>query len=199
MQVAAVSRLQPYVRNAGCSQFSKVIIRTCWAADTCCTHVAKQRSQLETEKPKRNSLCDCARPLQCERSLRVGVMLKRLSCERENFPDVEPSVQYEMMSLSSTAFGSGAGTCPQSTRCSVLSQRPVQGLLCQRSSKHLNSCHSSFRTFAGANASKTRRRTTSTPATNATDLPLVNAGWAPFCFPVVRMISCAHWLINITQ
>jgi len=112
---------------------------------------------------------------------------------------VEPSLPCKMLSLSSNAFVSGAGTCPQPTHCSLLSQRPVQGLLCQRSSKHLNSCHSSYRRFLGANASKTRRRTTSTPATNATDLPLVNAGRAPFCFPVVRVISCAHWSTTMTQ
>ncbi|KAL0042313.1 hypothetical protein WJX77_008938 [Trebouxia sp. C0004] len=40
-------------------------------------------------------------------------------------------------------------------------------------SKHLKSCHSSFTTFLGAVSSKPRRRTTSTPATNATDLPLI--------------------------
>ncbi len=113
-------------------------------------------------------------------------MVKRLillSCKREGCLHVEPPLQYKMLSLSSSACLTGADTCPQSTRCSVLSQRPVQALLCQRSAKHLNSCHSSFRTFLGANASKTRRRTTSTPATNATDLPLVNAGRALFGFP----------------
>ncbi|KAL0050360.1 hypothetical protein WJX82_009681 [Trebouxia sp. C0006] len=80
-----------------------------------------------------------------------------------------------MLSLSSSAIVSGTGTCSRSAHCSVSSQRPVQGLLLHRSSNHLNSCHSSFRTFLGASASKTRRRITSTPATNATDLPLIQS------------------------
>ena len=132
-------------------------------------------------------------------------MLKRLtlpsllSCDRESLLHVKPALQYNMLSLSSSAIVSGTGTCSRSAHRSVSSQRPVQGLLLHRSSNHLNSCHSSFRTFLGASASKTRRRTTSTPATNATDLPLVNAGRAPFCFPVVRVISCAHWSTKMTQ
>lgn len=197
MQDAAGSRFQPYVRSAGCSQFQQIDHTDNVVQLTPSTQ--KQRRQLETKKPKRNSQCDCARPRKCDYELALLCSLCCGNCERGNFLHVEPSLSYMMLSLSSNAFTCGASTCPQTTYCSRLSQRPLQGLLCQRSSKHLKSCHSSFRTFLGANASKTRRRITSTPATNATDLPLVNAGSAPCFFPVGRMISCAHWLTNMTQ